>query len=312
LPFAIPKGTPSFWKGCTSIAVLPRSSRAMARTGLRMMPTFPSPPLKFRTAGFPQYGFKASMSDRAFPQVHSLKPAPGIRLRPRSLLLPFARFPLRGSPGSVSGTVQASTCRCSGGIPSLPQGSLAPVRVVLSRSINAYYSPMRQSRRHAATSRLHAYTQRLRCAGAPRRPARPSLLLLPCCPYMPPTLPRWSTVLTRYTHSDSRLPRIINESPTTSPVSASYTRRGSPFRGCIVYFMLRPAGLLSPPVWQRRDEVICASPRLLRYIVTPASRVIRHRITLGVKLDGRTGNLPSSGLSPDKSRQLVRLHNNPG
>jgi hypothetical protein len=28
------------------------SGRPMARTGLRMMPTFPSPPLKFRTAGF--------------------------------------------------------------------------------------------------------------------------------------------------------------------------------------------------------------------------------------------------------------------
>ena len=33
------------------------------------MPTFPSPPLKFRTAGFPQYGFKAGISDEAFP-VH--------------------------------------------------------------------------------------------------------------------------------------------------------------------------------------------------------------------------------------------------
>ena len=50
----------------------------MARTGLRMMPTFPSPPLKFRTAGFPQYGFKASLSDRAFLQARNLKPAPGI------------------------------------------------------------------------------------------------------------------------------------------------------------------------------------------------------------------------------------------
>ena len=28
----------------------------MARTGLRMMPTFPSSPLRFRTAGFPRYG----------------------------------------------------------------------------------------------------------------------------------------------------------------------------------------------------------------------------------------------------------------
>jgi hypothetical protein len=33
-----------------------------------MMPTFPSPPLKFRTAGFPQYGFKAGISDKAFPK----------------------------------------------------------------------------------------------------------------------------------------------------------------------------------------------------------------------------------------------------
>ena len=49
---------------------LPRSGlsgKAMARTGLRMMPTFPLPPLKFRTAGFPRYGFKAGLSDEAFP-----------------------------------------------------------------------------------------------------------------------------------------------------------------------------------------------------------------------------------------------------
>jgi hypothetical protein len=32
-----------------------------------MMPTFPLRSLKFRTADFPQYGFKAGRSDRAFP-----------------------------------------------------------------------------------------------------------------------------------------------------------------------------------------------------------------------------------------------------
>ena len=32
-----------------------------------MMPTFPLPPLKFRTAGFPRYGLKAGISDEAFP-----------------------------------------------------------------------------------------------------------------------------------------------------------------------------------------------------------------------------------------------------
>ena len=41
----------------------PQSSRMVARTGLRMMPTSPPSPLSFRTAGFPQYGWKMCMSD---------------------------------------------------------------------------------------------------------------------------------------------------------------------------------------------------------------------------------------------------------
>jgi hypothetical protein len=49
-------------------------------------------------------------------------------------------------------------------------------------------------------------------------------------------------------------------------------------------------------------------PRLRRYLVTPAFDATRRREALGARLDGRTGNLPSSGLSPDQSRQLVRLH----
>ena len=36
-----------------------QSGRVEARTGLRMMPTFPRPSLSFRTAGFPRYGWKA-------------------------------------------------------------------------------------------------------------------------------------------------------------------------------------------------------------------------------------------------------------
>ncbi len=197
-------------------------------------------------------------------------------------------------------------CRCvRDAVAPLPQGSLAPVRVMLSRSIFAYYDPMRQSRRHAAISLL-AYTQRLRCAGAPRRPAGPSLLSLPRFPRMPSTLPRWSAAPSRYTHT--AIPGFLelsSESPPTKPVSTSNTRRGSPFRGCIVRVMLRPARLPSPPGWLRRDEFTCSSPRLLRYIVTPAFGAARLRTTLGIRLDGRTGNLPSSGLSPDQSRQLV-------
>ena len=55
----------------------------MARTGLRMMPTFPLSPLRFRTAGFPQYGSKAGMSDGAFSDRNPVKPAPGIPITRR-------------------------------------------------------------------------------------------------------------------------------------------------------------------------------------------------------------------------------------
>ncbi len=48
--------------------------------------------------------------------------------------------------------------------------------------------------RLAGTEPFHgvtAYRLRLRCAGAPRRPARRSLLFRPCCPDVPSTLRRW-------------------------------------------------------------------------------------------------------------------------
>ena len=138
----------------------------MARTGLRM-PTFPSPSLKFRTAGFPRYGFKASLSGRAFPNLAEVKPAPGMPVSTPGLHRPFARFhPRTLWPGTVSRPGRASASRC---------------------------------------------------AGAPRRPARPSLLSRPCCPCVPSTLRRWvRDALPLCRRRDTRLPRPISESPPTS------------------------------------------------------------------------------------------------
>ena len=48
-----------------------RSGGIEARTGLRMMPTFPRSPLSFRAAGFPQYGWKAGVSGGTFPARQS-------------------------------------------------------------------------------------------------------------------------------------------------------------------------------------------------------------------------------------------------
>ena len=64
--------------------------------------------------------------------------------------------------------------------------------------------------------------------------------------------------------------------------------------------MLRPACLPSRPDWLRQDAAICPAPRLLRSFVTPAFGTVRRRAALGVRLEGRTGNLPSSGLAPDQ------------
>jgi len=73
------------------------SGRTMARSGLRMMPTFPSSPLRFRTAGFPQYGSKADLSDRAFPDHASVKLAPSMPVASSGLPPSFVLF--RGSMG---------------------------------------------------------------------------------------------------------------------------------------------------------------------------------------------------------------------
>jgi hypothetical protein len=58
------KGMKEAWCIATNTT---ESGRIEARTGLRMMPTSPRSPLSFRTAGFPQYGWKAGLSDGAFP-----------------------------------------------------------------------------------------------------------------------------------------------------------------------------------------------------------------------------------------------------
>ena len=57
-----------------------------------MMPTFPRSPLSFRTAGFPQYGWKAGFPGSAFPDHQRLKPAPRIRRPMFGLHPPFVHL----------------------------------------------------------------------------------------------------------------------------------------------------------------------------------------------------------------------------
>ena len=59
-----------------------------ARLATTVLP-FPPAPLKFRTAGFPQYGFKASLSGGTFRHDASVKSAPDVAFASWRLSAPF-------------------------------------------------------------------------------------------------------------------------------------------------------------------------------------------------------------------------------
>ena len=109
----------------------------------------PSSPLKFRTAGFPQYGFKAGLSDRAFPggAIASHQFASVVRAL-RGHRVPSLNVEALGSVWH----------RHSSGLSRSAPGALAPVRVILSRSINAYRPHPTHSQAHPnfAASGLYA------------------------------------------------------------------------------------------------------------------------------------------------------------
>ena len=162
----------------------PRSGRIEARTGLRMMPTFPRSPLSFRTAGFPQYGWKAGLSGRTFPCANQLKPTPGIRRPTSGLSSPFVHLVASSLAPLCVGPVGSIAHRHA--VDPLPTPEiLAPVRVVVSRSINTYSTSSAPLTGASQFRRTAAYMRCLRCAGAPSRPASGSGLSLTFLPNMP-------------------------------------------------------------------------------------------------------------------------------
>jgi hypothetical protein len=125
------------------------SGRTMARTRLRMMPTFPSSSLRFRTAGFPQYGSKAGLSDGAFPRgVHMSRRM--VCLRPSCsswqtcTLRSEAETPVR-----LSTAVRATLAALPQG-PSLRSGLFCPG----PSSLNRPHPPQSLARRHFTALRL--------------------------------------------------------------------------------------------------------------------------------------------------------------
>jgi hypothetical protein len=275
----------------------------MALIGLRMMPTFPSPPLKFRTVGFPQYGFKASMSAGACQDSGEVKSSPDMRSSPPCCSPTFARLRAADTTwalGPTCSTPPRAAVRAARA--ALPQGSLAPVRVLLSRAISAYYDPIRQSREHATISRhcrLYAAPSLCGSASATREtfPTFTAVLSTRAIDHTPVGPSRCPVARLR---SGTRLPRLQNESPPTTSVSASNTRREEHFGAASFASCYGSRVCLALLTGCRTDGITCVPPILLRTLSPPLLASGRRRPALGVRLDGRTGNLPSSRLSPDQ------------
>jgi hypothetical protein len=262
------------------------SGRTVARSGLRMMPTFPPSPLSFRTAGFPQYGWKAGTSDSAFPMHPSLKPAPGNRRGPNGLHLSFVhRIVDFGSP-VLCRADDYSVHRHGEGVISAP-GALAPIRVLLSRFINAYQPHPTHSRAHRDFAVSATYTRCLRCAGAPRRPPSGSELSLRipsrhAALYAPGEI---ETRFIQFTDFDIGLRRDLSGSalPVILPSVSSRAR----FRGFLVRISLRPLQLLAS--LDESDQDFSQPQRLLHPGCPRVSHPSRGWISLRQFLDCSVG-----------------------
>ena len=143
------------------------SSRTMARTGLRMMPTFPSSPLKFRTVSFPQYGFKVGL--RKVPSQHE---APNCRAR--LVCIPPSCSPLSNLfiPARCRGSY-ALEHRHSSSLAALPQGPSLRSGLCCPgpSSLSRPHPPHSQAHPHFTDSRLigDAFAVHTRlCLGDPR------------------------------------------------------------------------------------------------------------------------------------------------
>ena len=200
---------------------------------------------RFRTAGFPRYGWKAGVSDGAFPGHRWLKPAPGIRHLTPGLPPSFAHCGVRIGCPALCRAEGSFVCRRGVGLYSAP-GALAPVRVILSRSIHAYWPHPTHSQAHHDFADCATYTRCLRCAGAPRRPTSGSELSLHipswhAVPYVPGEI---GIVLIQFFNSDIGLRRDLSGSalPFILPSVSSRARvsglTGSP--------SLRPVRSLAP------------------------------------------------------------------
>ena len=225
-----------------------------------MMPTFPSPSLKFRTAGFPRYGFKASLSGRACPPTSRLSLLPACP-PPPPVCLTLRPLPRRGvRPGSVSRAPRASTSRCARGLcPSTPGvlGSGPSCVVSVHHRVLRPHPPVSPARGDFTAlpliRRAFAVRERL---GDPR-----DLPYFPCRAFHTCRRPYAGGSAAPPVVSGTAMPGFLVLRPSRHPRDPSLPAIPDgvvPFGAASFAFMLRPACLPGPPDWLRRDGATCA------------------------------------------------------
>ena len=235
----------------------------------------PSSPLKFRTAGFPQYGLKSRPFRASLPVSRLDAPSPTLGYVVLFLPSPWASARLiTGSP---------SPSRIGRHDPRV----LRSARVLMSTSIIA------TTTRSAGLPRPADFTGLAYTAG-PVATDRPSFHCRTFRACRPP-----------YAGGPVRVSRCrpgrCQASPCPKRVAAHNAASASDTRRCL--FTTLQGSL------HAAARALASHPGLASgYFVERAFRATRRRMALRSKLDGRTGNLPSPGLSPGRSRQLSWLH----
>jgi len=140
------------------------------------MPTFPLPSLKFRTAGFPQYGFKAGRSDRAFPFYASSR---------GTVCHCVPRFPRR-IPVLCRGTLRAGAPPFERPLPLYPRGLRSGAGCSVPFHPHLRPHPP-HSQAHPDFTALRLIRNAFAVHTAPRRPPSGSALSLSFLPNMPPS-----------------------------------------------------------------------------------------------------------------------------
>jgi hypothetical protein len=212
-----------------------------------MMPPFPSSPLSAVRRVFPSTAGRLACQAGPSQHVNQLKPAPGMHCSTSGLSSPFVHLVANIGYPVLSRAAGSIVHHHEAEYSATPE-VLAPVRVVLSRSIITYST---SSAPLTGTSQLHrmaAYMRCLRCAGAPRRPASGSGLSL--------TIPSWHAILSDLGEFDHRPFQSSDvgvafagfSTARHSQSSRNPFRAGDDFRGFLVHTFATACQIARPPV----------------------------------------------------------------